>query len=132
VRESVVSRILIVDDDPDVVAAATLVLEKEGYAVSSASNSADGLRAVQKLEPDLLVLDVMMEEPDDGLRLARELRRKGHTLPILMLTSVNQAMGLRIDKDDEIVPVDEFMEKPADPTTLVEKVKQLLEGSKGA
>jgi DNA-binding response OmpR family regulator len=132
VRESVVSRILIVDDDPDVVAAATLVLEKEGYAVSSASNSSDGLQAVQKLEPDLLVLDVMMEEPDDGLRLARELRRKGHTLPILMLTSVNQAMGLRIDKDDEIVPVDEFMEKPADPTTLVEKVKQLLEGAKGA
>lgn len=127
-----VSRILIVDDDPDVVAAATLVLEKEGYIVSSASNSCDGLQAVQKLEPDLLILDVMMEEPDDGLRLARELRRKGHTLPILMLTSVNQAMGLRIDKDDEIVPVDEFMEKPADPTTLVEKVKQLLEGSKGA
>lgn len=131
-RESVVSKILIVDDDPDVVVAVQLVLEKEGYAVSSASNSGDGLRAVEELKPDLLVLDVMMEEPDDGLRLARELRRKGHALPILMLTSVNQAMGLRIDKDEEIVPVDEFLEKPADPTTLVEKVKQLLEGRKGA
>lgn len=127
-----VSRILIVDDDPDVVAAATLVLEKQGHVVSSATNSNDGLRAVEELKPDLLVLDVMMEEPDDGLRLARGLRRKGHTLPILMLTSVNQAMGLRIDRDDEIVPVDEFMEKPADPTILVEKVAQLLLGSKGA
>jgi DNA-binding response OmpR family regulator len=127
-----VSKILIVDDDPDVVAAAELVLEKEGYTVSSAGNSGDGLRAVEKRRPDLLVLDVMMEEPDDGLRLARELRRRGHTLPILMLTNVNQAMGLRIGKDEEIVPVDEFLEKPADPAVLVGKVKQLLEGRKGA
>ena len=82
--------------------------------------------------PDPLVSDVMMEEPDDGLRLARDLRRKDHALPILRLTSVNQATGRRIDKDGEIVPVDEFLEKSADPTTLVEKVKQLLEGRKGA
>ncbi|MFH0916281.1 MAG: response regulator [bacterium] len=126
------SRVLIVDDDLDVVVATSLVLEKAGYTVSSASNSGDGLRAVEELRPDLLVLDVMMEEPDDGLRLARDLRRKGHALPILMLTSVNQAMGLRIDKDEEIVPVDEFLEKPADPATLVDMVKRLLEGRKGA
>ncbi len=68
----------------------------------------------------------MMEEPDDGLRLARELRRKGHTLPILMLTSVNAALGLSIDKDDEMVPVDEFQPKPVDPATLVGKVNALL------
>ena len=126
------SRVLIVDDDPDVVVATSLVLQRAGYTVSSASNSGDGLRAVEELRPDLLVLDVMMEEPDDGLRLARDLRRKGHALPILMLTSVNQAMGLRIDKDEEIVPVDEFLEKPADPATLVDMVKRLLEGRKGA
>ena len=118
-RGKYMSRILVVDDDPDVVAACRVVLEREGYEVKSASNAVDGFRAVDSLEPDLLVLDVMMEEPDDGLRLARELRRSGHDLPILMLTSVNQAMGLRIDKDEEIVPVDEFLEKPVDPATLV-------------
>jgi DNA-binding response OmpR family regulator len=126
------SRILVVDDDPDMVAASRLVLEREGYVVDSASNAADGLQAVQALKPDLLVLDVMMEEPDDGLRLARELRRKGHDLPILMLTSVNRAMGISIDKDEEIVPVDEFLEKPADPSTLVRIVKTLLEKRGGA
>ena len=68
----------------------------------------------------------MMEEPDDGLNMARELRKKGHTLPILMLTSVNAAMGLNIDKDDEIVPVDEFQPKPVEPATLVAKVRELL------
>ena len=122
-----VSKILIVDDDPDMVAAGRMVLEREGYEVSSAPNVVDGLRAVEEYAPDLLILDVMMEEPDAGLRMARDLRRKGHTLPILMLTSVNQALGIHIGADAEIVPVDEFQEKPADPVTLVQKVKRLLE-----
>lgn len=121
------SRILIVDDDPDIVEAGRLVLEKEGYDVSSASTFADGERGVEQLGPDLLILDVMMEEPDDGLRLARSLRRKGYDLPILMLTSVNAAMGLNIGADEEMVPVDEFQEKPIDPATLVQTVKRLLE-----
>jgi two-component system, OmpR family, response regulator len=125
------SIILIVDDDPDVVAACRLVLEREGYTVECASNADEGLRAVEALGPDLLVLDVMMEEPDDGLRLARQLRRSGHDLPILMLTSVNQAMNLSIGKDEEIVPVDEFLEKPADPDTLVRIVGMLLDESGG-
>jgi DNA-binding response OmpR family regulator len=127
-----VSKILIVDDDPDMVAAGRMVLEKEGYEVSSAPNVVEGLRAVEEYDPDLLILDVMMEEPDDGLRLARDLRRKGHTLPILMLTSVNQALGIHIGADPEIVPVDDFQEKPADPVTLVQKVKRLLEAQEGA
>jgi DNA-binding response OmpR family regulator len=55
------------------------------------------------------------------------MRRKGHTIPILMLTSVNAAMGLSIGKDDEVVPVDEFQEKPVDPANLVDKVKRLLQ-----
>jgi DNA-binding response OmpR family regulator len=69
----------------------------------------------------------MMEEPDDGLRFARKARRDGFTLPILMLTSVNRAMGLQIGKDEEMVPVDEFVEKPVDPGTLLQKVRELLE-----
>jgi CheY-like chemotaxis protein len=99
--------------------------------VASASDYQSGLDAVEEVQPDLLILDVMMEEPDDGLRFARQIRRQGSTLPILMLTSVNVAMGLQIDKDKEILPVDEFQEKPIDPVTLVQKVKQLLE-QKGA
>ena len=125
-RESVVPRILIVDDDPDIIEAGKLVLEREGYEVEGASNRADGLARLEATKPDLLILDVMMEEPDDGLNMARELRKKGHTLPILMLTSVNAAMGLNIDKDDEIVPVDEFQPKPVEPATLVAKVRELL------
>lgn len=126
------SKILIVDDDPDVVEAGRLVLEREGYEVSSAPDYKSGLKAVEEVQPDLLILDVMMEEPDDGLRFARQVRRQGLSLPILMLTSVNVAMGLHIDKDEEILPVDEFQEKPIDPATLIQKVRQLLEQEEAA
>lgn len=119
-------KILIVDDDPDMVEASRLVLEKDGYSVTSARNLEDGLKAFEQNKPDLLILDVMMEEPDDGLRLARQVRRAGGTLPILMLSSIGKAMGVQIDKDDEMVPVDEFLEKPVDPATLSAKVKELL------
>jgi DNA-binding response OmpR family regulator len=123
----VVPKILIVDDDPDIVDAGRLVLEREGYEVVGAPNRADGMNKLEEIKPDLLILDVMMEEPDDGLRMAREIRKNGNTVPIIMLTSVNAAMGLNIDKDGEIVPVDEFQPKPVEPQTLVAKVKKLLE-----
>ena len=121
-----VPKILIVDDDPDIIDAGRLVLEREGYEVEGAPNRADGMKRLEEVKPDLLILDIMMEEPDDGLRMAREIRKAGHTLPIIMLTSVNAAMGLNIDKDEEMVPVDEFQSKPVDPQTLIAKVKKLL------
>ncbi|MCE5254597.1 MAG: response regulator [Actinomycetia bacterium] len=120
-------KILIVDDDPDMVEASRIVLEREGYSVESAPSLEEGLIKLAESEPDLLILDVMMAEPDDGLRFARKARRDGFTLPILMLTSVNRALGLQIGMDEEMVPVDEFLEKPVDPATLVEKVRWLLE-----
>ena len=125
------AKILIVDDDPDMVEAGRYVLEREGHTVTSAPSAEAGLKALDAAAPDLLILDVMMEEADDGLVFARAVRRKGLTIPILMLTSVNRAMGLSIDKDAEMVPVDEFVEKPVDPDVLVAKVDGLL-AKKGA
>ncbi len=120
-------KVLVIDDDPDMVEAVRIVLEREGYTVESASNVSDGWTRLEEGRPDLLILDVMMEEPDEGLMFARKVRREGNPLPILMLTSVNRALGLQIGKDEEIVPVDEFVEKPIDPATLVEKVRWLTE-----
>lgn len=126
------TKILIVDDDPDMVEAGRFVLEGKGYQVVSAANAEEGLQALDRETPDLVILDVMMEEPDDGIRVARQIRRKGSKVPILMLTSVNVAMNLHIDKDSEVVPVDEFQEKPVDPATLLQKVQKLLDSAGGA
>lgn len=120
------AKVLIVDDDPDVVEATQLVLEKAGFAVRSAYNRAEGMAAISKELPDLLILDVMMEQPDDGLAMAQELRRTGFKKPILMLTSIGIASGLQYGKDEELAPVDDFQEKPISSATLLAKVQELL------
>lgn len=120
------AKILIVDDDPDIVEASTLFLQKAGHEVASAFSRAGGMQALAAFQPDLLILDVMMEQPDDGFTMAQELRRTGHTLPILMLTSVASASGLAFGKDTEMVPVDEFQSKPVEPAELLRKVAGLL------
>ena len=120
------AKILIVDDDPDIVEASRLFLEKAGHHTDFAHNRAVGMAKVASFQPDLLILDVMMEQPDDGFAMAQELRRKGLRFPILMLSSVASASGLSFGKDDEMVPVDDFQPKPVDPATLIAKVDKLL------
>lgn len=124
------AKILIVDDDPDITEAASLFLEKEGFEVASAHDKASGMAAVESFKPDLIILDVMMEQPDDGMTMAQDLRRKNFTAPILMLTSIGMVTGLQYGSDDDLVPVEEFQEKPVEPATLIAKVKRLLEKKK--
>lgn len=120
------AKILIVDDDPDIVEASQLFLEKEGHTVATADSRSAGMAQVERFQPDLLILDVMMEQPDDGFAMAQDLRRLGKRFPILMLTSVATASGLAFGKDEEMVPVDEFLPKPVEPDTLVKTVAALL------
>lgn len=119
-------RVLIVDDDPDIVDSVRLVLAAEGFSVLSADNRAEGMAAVEKEKPDLIILDVMMEQPDDGFVAAQDLRRKGVKTPIVILSSIGQVTGYNYDKDSEMAPVDEFVSKPIAPADLVAKVKKLL------
>jgi DNA-binding response OmpR family regulator len=119
-------KILVIDDDTDIVDVCRLVLEKEGYEVASASNREAGMKAVEKEKPDLLILDVMMENPDDGIVMARDLRSKGFKAPILMLTSLGKVTGMQYGRDDDLVPVDEFFEKPIESAVLISKAKELL------
>jgi len=120
------AKVLIVDDDPDVVDVAKMLLEDEGHEVCFAGTREDGLRAVEVFGPDLLVLDVMLEQPDDGVYMAQELRRSGFDRPILMVSGISRITGMDFGADDEIVPVDVFMEKPIEPKAFVTKVNELL------
>ncbi len=120
------ARILVVDDDPDITFAVSLFLKKEGHEVQIAASRAEGMQALASFKPDLMVLDVMMEQPDDGIAMAQELRRTGQTLPILMLTSVGKVTGMTFDRDNDLVPVDAFFEKPVKPEDLLKKVAELL------
>ena len=120
------ANILLVDDDPDVTDAGKMVLEKEGHAVRTANNADSGLAAIKAAVPDLLVLDIMMEGPDDGIVLARKLRSDGYKFPIIALSSIGKVTGRDYDKDGEMLPVNDFVSKPVYPAVLIEKVKKLL------
>ena len=120
------ARILIVDDDPDVTEATRIFLEQADHTVECAYNRQEGMQAVHRFKPDLLILDVMMEQPDDGMAMAQELRRDGFKKPILMFTSISKVTGMIYGRDEDVVPVDSFMEKPVEPHVLVEEVNRLL------
>ncbi|MFA7420319.1 MAG: response regulator [Melioribacteraceae bacterium] len=117
--------IAIIDDDPDILDASSLVLKSKGYDVVTASNPTDGFKIITERKPSLIILDVMMDEPDDGFFLAQKLRRENIQTPILMYTSVSKAIGMDFNKS-EMVPVDDFVEKPISPDELVAKVEALL------
>ncbi|MCX6150120.1 MAG: response regulator [Ignavibacteriales bacterium] len=117
--------IALIDDDPDIIDASTLVLKSKGYEVITASNPKDGYDIVVKNKPDLIILDVMMDEPDDGFFLAQKFRKENIHTPILMYTSVSKAIGMDYAAG-ELVPVDDFVEKPISPEELIQKVEKLL------
>jgi len=120
------AKILVVDDDPDFVSAVAIVLESAGHKVCKAHSRSEGMQIFDKEKPNLVVLDVMMQEPDDGFVMALDLKAKSK-VPILMLTSVGQVTGMDFNKDSEMVPVDAFEQKPIMPAILLERINQLLQ-----
>jgi CheY-like chemotaxis protein len=119
------ARILVVDDNPDFLDVARLILVSRGYSVSAAGSRGEGLALYHQVKPDLLLLDVMMAEPDDGLLLARELRRQGCERPIVMI-SIRGLAEQAFDWEPDLRPVDAFYEKPIAPATLLAVIERLL------
>lgn len=128
-------RILIIDDDPDITEAMTVVLENKGYEVRCARDSDEGMQRLKEARPDLMILDVMMRTSQEGFEFAREIKHDAQfkDIPILMLTAVKEKKGLDFKSeagDQAWLPVDAFLDKPVRPDTLVEKVRDLLSGRK--
>jgi DNA-binding response OmpR family regulator len=117
--------IAVIDDDIDILDASSLVLKAHGYDVLTATNPDDGYKIIKEQKPDVIILDVIMNEPDDGFFLAQKLRREKISTPIIMYTSVSKALGTQYGAS-EMVPVDDFVEKPISPEQLVAKVKKFL------
>jgi len=125
-------RILIIDDDPDIVEAMRVVLESKNYQVAIAKNGEEGLKKVKSEKPNLVILDVMMETADKGFEVAREIRKNKlyKNIPILVLTAIHEKMGLDFkgeSGDETWLPVDDYVEKPIKAEELILKVRALLE-----
>jgi two-component system alkaline phosphatase synthesis response regulator PhoP len=122
-------KILIVDDDPDLVEAVSTILESKGYAVAAAYGGIEGLKKAKTEKPDLVVLDVMMPDKD-GYTVCKELKadKKYRSIPILLLTAVVSNIPTsrythQMGKDTE---ADDYMDKPVEPDELAKRIEALI------
>jgi len=114
--------ILLVDDEPSIVQLARLYLERENFRVESAGDGEAALEAVKRLNPALLILDVMLPKLD-GFEVCRRLRSQDSPVAILMLTArdedIDKILGLELGADD-------YLTKPFNPRELVARAKAIL------
>ena len=125
--------ILLVDDDPDIRDSLRIVLEKEGYAVRTASNGTRAREELEKQRPDLMILDIMMATDTEGFDLAFDLRERPEfeEMPIVLLTSFLDKV--RDDGPDQFQhilgeewPAKWLFEKPVDTKRLLDKIAGIL------
>lgn len=115
-------RILVVDDEPNIVHLARLYLERDGYQVIVVGDGQKALESISSSKPDLVVLDVMLPSVD-GFEVCRRLRAQNNTVPIIMVTArdddIDKILGLELGADD-------YLTKPFNPRELVARVKAVL------
>jgi len=119
-------RILVVDDEPEIVRVLRGYLERAGFAVSVAYDGPEALRRARQDAPDLILLDLMLPGMD-GLDVARELRRSSH-VPIIMVTA-------RVDETDRVLGLelgaDDYVLKPFSPREVLARVRAVLRRAQG-
>ena len=122
-------RILIVDDDPDLVEAVSMLLEAEGLTPLAAYGGVEGLAKAKSDNPDLIVLDIMMPDKD-GYQVAKELAADEtlSEIPVIMLTAVTDYVGSTSysHASGKDLVADDFFPKPVDPEALVKRITELM------
>ena len=116
--------ILCVDDDPDVLSFLKIVLEADGYVVVQAASGEDGLRIFKESAPDLLVIDLMMEEVDAGTNFVKEVKILGNEAPIFMLSSAGD--NLNMATDISTLGLAGVFQKPVDRDQLLAVIRAKL------
>jgi two-component system alkaline phosphatase synthesis response regulator PhoP len=128
------TKLLLVEDDKNYAEAIQYVLEANNYEVSKATNKDEGLEKVKEVNPDLIILDVMMGRSADGILFSRKIRRTKEyaeysRIPILVLTGMREQTGFFFPsepKNPVFFPIDDLLEKPVKPPLLLQKVAELL------
>ena len=130
-------KILIVDDDPDITEALSMILESKGYQVVTAQDGVEGMASLKVEKPDVMILDLLMPKMD-GFAVCKELQdprwSKHKDVRILILTSVREeASRRRYELETGLeLNVDDYIEKPISPDVLLDRVGQLIKKSQKA
>ncbi len=125
-------KILMVDDDTDLINIYKPVLEKEGYTIRTAFNSIDGLQAYKEFLPDVVFVDLSMEHFDSGFVLCHRIKKlpESKKSKIIIMTSAGHETGIRFSTDTteetNWIKADDYLEKPVSPRDLVQYVNEKL------
>jgi CheY-like chemotaxis protein len=121
------TKVLVVDDDPDFVEIIGMILKRAGFQVDSASNGDDALDKMRASRPDVLLLDVMMSTVLDGVNVSFAMSEDPalRDIPIVMISSIPDSPNADKFPTDEYVPISAWITKPVKPESLVETVKRL-------
>ncbi|NLH48049.1 MAG: response regulator [Myxococcales bacterium] len=116
--------ILCIDDDPDVLMVLRTILENAGYHMEEAPSAEAGLKKYKEAHPDLVIVDMMMEEIDAGRNFVRELKLLKAEQPVYMLSSVGDSLSQNISYTE--LGLAGVFQKPIDPNTLLVTLKTKL------
>lgn len=120
-------KILIIDDDPDIVLFTKTLLEDNGYTTVTAGNGKEGLEAVAREQPDLICLDITMPEKS-GVRFYRDVKENAATkaIPVVMVTGVSEDFEKFISSRKQVPPPEGYIAKPIDKQKLLDTIAKLL------
>lgn len=126
------AKILIVDDDAEMVESTRTLLEADGYKVVAAPHGDAGYAKAREEKPDLILLDVMMQTDREGFEIAQKLKADEATrhIPVIIITGIRRAKQLpfKYEPDDDWLPVKAVLEKPVQPDILLRTLKQAMGG----
>jgi CheY-like chemotaxis protein len=121
-------RVLLVDDDKDFLEMHTAVLEHRGYEVTTARSSKECFDVLDEARPDIVILDVMMEQFDSGFKASENIKKKYKDLPVMLLTSIGAQTNLDFSSSQEVLEVsgaDVLLDKPVSPKVLIDEIERL-------
>ncbi|MDD4871312.1 MAG: response regulator [Kiritimatiellae bacterium] len=116
--------ILCIDDDPDFLDSLRIIIESADYITESADSAEAGLKKYKEVNPDLIIVDLMMEEVDAGTNFVKEIKALGKTPPIYMLSSVGDSLSTNTDYTR--LGLDGVFQKPIKPNILLETIATRL------
>lgn len=117
-------KILVIDDDPDILESVSAILSSEGFSVTTALDGKEGFEKFKLNNPDLVLCDMMMERVDAGIKVAEMIRKEDSKLPVYLLSSVGNATAGNISISE--LGFNGVFQKPVDPDTLIAQVKKAL------
>ncbi|MBL7199082.1 MAG: response regulator [Anaerolineae bacterium] len=122
------TKVMVVDDDPDFVEIVSIILRKEGYEIDSAADGDAALTKMRASPPDIALLDVMMSTVLDGVNVSFAMSEDPQlkSVPIVMISSIPDSPNADQFPTDEYVPIAAWITKPAQPDHLLKTVKRLV------